>query len=72
MAEHYTKNTAEATAWCKKCSDFTQHAVTGGRLSYCMACMQRLENEPTKLTKDQEARRKKEEHDRRNPTLFQD
>lgn len=36
MTEHYTRNTEEATAWCKKCQRFTQHRVDGGRKGPCI------------------------------------
>jgi hypothetical protein len=65
MTEHYTRNTLEATSWCKKCQKFTQHRVDGGRLGPCLE----QHNVPD-LTKEQAARRKKEEDRRRQAELF--
>jgi len=39
MAQHYTLNTVEAAAFCRKCGKETMYKVEGRRLSYCMACM---------------------------------
>lgn len=36
MSEHYTKNTLEVTAYCKRCGKNTQHRVDGGRKGPCM------------------------------------
>lgn len=36
MAEHYTRNTESATAWCSKCNRMTEHRVDGGRRGPCL------------------------------------
>jgi hypothetical protein len=36
LAEHYTRNTLECTAWCKKCQKMTQHRVDSGRKGPCI------------------------------------
>ena len=67
MGEHFTRNTLETTAYCPKCRAFTQHRVDGGRKGPCIA-----PNHPEPgLTKAQERRRRKAEHHRQNPGLFE-
>jgi len=43
MKEHYTKNTVEVSAWCKKCEKLTMHRVDRdtqqGRLGPCLECV---------------------------------
>jgi hypothetical protein len=39
VAEHYTKNTVTATAWCKKCGGFKSHRIDGGRVGPCLTCV---------------------------------
>ena len=41
MAEHYTKSTVQASAFCRKCGKFTSHDVHSGRLQACRDCIQR-------------------------------
>ena len=36
MAEHYTKNTLTATAWCTKCNRATEHRIDDGRRGPCL------------------------------------
>ncbi len=36
MPEHYTNNTLSATRWGNKCSRFTQHTVSCGRMGRCL------------------------------------
>lgn len=36
MAEHYTRNTESATAWCNRCQRMTTHRVDGGRKGPCL------------------------------------
>lgn len=36
MSEHFTRNTTEATAFCKRCEKNTQHRVDDGRLGPCL------------------------------------
>ena len=66
MAEHYTKNTLECTAWCARCQRMTQHRVDGGRQG---PCIDPAHPKP-KATKAQERRQRKAEKDRQNPRLF--
>lgn len=44
MAEHYTKNTVQASAYCRPCGKFTMHRVDGGRVSACLTCIANLEH----------------------------
>jgi hypothetical protein len=39
VAEHYTKSTVSATAWCKKCGGFKSHRIDGGRVGPCLTCV---------------------------------
>jgi hypothetical protein len=39
MGEHYTKNTLETTAYCRKCQRDTQHRVDSGRRGPCLECI---------------------------------
>lgn len=47
MTQHYTKNTVEASAWCKRCNAFTTHRVdagkTSGLLGPCRNCIAKLD-----------------------------
>ena len=43
--EHYTKNTAQVRAWCKRCERPTMHQVDAGRLGPCLDCIDKLEEE---------------------------
>jgi len=36
MAEHYTRNTIEATAWCNRCNRVTLHRVDGVKKGPCI------------------------------------
>lgn len=70
--EHYPRGTLECTGWCGVCGRMTQHRVDfpvggakgGGRRGPC------LEHEARGLTKKQEKRREKAEHERQQPSLF--
>ena len=44
--QHYTSNTVSVSAWCNKCSKFTQYAVSHGRKSYCLDCVARYDAQP--------------------------
>lgn len=46
MAQHYTRTTVSAAAWCKKCGKETQHRIDGVKLGPCMVCLDKLENAP--------------------------
>lgn len=59
MAQHYTRNTVEVSAWCKKCRKDTMHRVDGVKLGPCLPCMNKpltptlpsiAEPEPEQLT----------------------
>jgi hypothetical protein len=45
MAQHFTKQTISASAYCKICRCETVHNVQGGRLAACTRCLERLERE---------------------------
>lgn len=36
MAEHFTRNTLTATAWCLRCNRNTDHRIDGGRRGPCL------------------------------------
>jgi hypothetical protein len=36
MAEHFTRNTLTATAWCLKCHRNTEHRIDDGRVGPCL------------------------------------
>jgi hypothetical protein len=46
--EHYTKNTVEVEARCKKCKTRTTHKVFSGILGPCIPCVEKLETEHEK------------------------
>ena len=68
MPHHYQKSITEAPEWCKTCHRITAHFVSDGRLGRCK------EHEPPGLvdgmTKAQRERRKRQEKEQREPTLF--
>lgn len=66
VAEHYTRNTLECTAWCGKCQRNTQHRVDGGRRGPCID----PKHPVSQFTKAQMARRKKQEEEMQNLRLF--
>jgi hypothetical protein len=37
--QHYTRNTVEASAWCRKCNKNTMHRIDGVKLGPCLACL---------------------------------
>jgi hypothetical protein len=39
--QHFTRNTLEATAYCKRCVRFTRHQVSGGVITHCLECQAR-------------------------------
>lgn len=43
MTQHYSRNTVEASAWCKVCGKDTMHRIDGVKLGPCLTCIQRLE-----------------------------
>lgn len=71
MPEHYTKNTLECTAYCKKCAAMTQHRVDSGRRGPCLPCIeqQKIENHAKRVRKGLEEEQRAEV-ERQNPRLF--
>ena len=43
MAQHFTRNTVAAQAWCLKCNKQTMHRVDDRRIGPCMECIAELE-----------------------------
>lgn len=43
--QHYTRDTVEASAWCRKCGKATMHRIDGVKLGPCLVCLKRLEEE---------------------------
>lgn len=41
--QHYTRNTVEASEWCRKCNKHTMHRIDGVKLGPCRECIKRLE-----------------------------
>jgi hypothetical protein len=64
VAEHYTSNTIECTAWCEHCRRNTRHAVSANRRGRC------LEHDAPKYSKKQLARRAKLAKQGQQPSLF--
>ena len=48
MPEHYTKNTVEATVWCKRCGKETPHHIYDSRRGACLVCLARPTSPATK------------------------
>lgn len=84
MGEHYPRGQKEAEAWCPRCRRHTMHRVDhpvppdpgkgsrkyatgGGRLGPCID----EKHPPLGLSKEQESRKKKREHEEQNPKLFE-
>lgn len=42
MTQHYTRNTVEVSAWCKRCRKDTMHRVDGVKLGACQVCLKKL------------------------------
>ncbi len=45
MAEHYTRNTVAAMAWCPRCKKQTMHRGGEVKLGPCLDCLERLDKE---------------------------
>lgn len=45
MAEHFTRNTIEAEAWCAVCERRTMHRVDDRRAGPCLNCIARREQQ---------------------------
>ena len=43
MAEHYTRNTVRADAWCAPCGKITPHRIDGVKRGPCLICTGKLE-----------------------------
>jgi hypothetical protein len=43
MAQHFTRNTVAAQAWCLKCNKQTMHRIDDRRIGPCMECIAELE-----------------------------
>jgi hypothetical protein len=43
MKQFFTKNTVEASVWCKPCGKKTQWKVSDGRPMHCLECFGKLE-----------------------------
>jgi hypothetical protein len=71
MGEHYTRNTLEATCWCKPCGGMTQHRIDEGRRGPCLECIRKREisNEYERLKKGLEDEQASEQK-KKNPSLF--
>lgn len=39
MAQHYTRNTVSAAAWCPTCAKQTQHRIDDRRIGACLECI---------------------------------
>lgn len=44
--QHFTRNTVEASEWCKRCHKFTMHRIDGVKLGPCLQCLNQLQREP--------------------------
>jgi ribosomal protein L37AE/L43A len=55
MAEHFTKNTVEASHWCPKCQKRTPHRVDKGLVGPCLTCIAKYDAQVVDL---EELRRK--------------
>ena len=44
--QHYTRNTVEATEWCRRCGRMTRHRVDAPKLGPCLKCMERVAEAP--------------------------
>ena len=67
MPEHYTKNTLECTAWCRRCQRMTQHRVDGGRRGPCIDPAHPVSG----AKKDEARRRRNEKESAKGPRLFE-
>lgn len=45
MAEHYSRNTVEASTWCTRCNKNTMHRIDGVRKGPCKECMSKLDEQ---------------------------
>lgn len=66
MSEHFTRNTLEATAWCRKCQRTTLHRIDDGRTGPC------LEHDSQQLTREQIARDTRAKRNFQQRKLFEE
>lgn len=43
MRQFFTRNTIEASCWCKPCNGKTQWRIQDGRPQHCLICFGKLE-----------------------------
>lgn len=60
MAEHYTRSTVSAEAWCAKCGKRTQHRIDGVRKGPCLDCIAKLEKQHDDASVKPEEEKQKE------------
>lgn len=53
MAQHFTRSTVSASAWCAKCQKQTQHRVDDRRIGPCLDCLERQNQEHERTTEAQ-------------------
>ena len=46
--QHFTRNTVEASEWCRKCGKRTMHRIDGVKLGPCLECIKKLDAEHAK------------------------
>lgn len=44
MKQFFTKNTVEASVWCKPCGQKTQWKIQDGKPMHCLVCFGKLED----------------------------
>lgn len=49
MAQHYTRDTVQAEAWCGPCNKRTPHLVNDRRLGACLVCVGKLNKQHDSL-----------------------
>ena len=63
MSFHETRSVTEILVWCPTCGKNTMHRVDDRRVGPC------LNDHVAGMSKDQERRKKKMEHEEQNPKL---
>ena len=53
MAQHFTRSTVSASAWCTKCQRNTQHRVDDRRIGPCLDCLDKQNQEHERTTEAQ-------------------
>lgn len=54
MRPFFTRNTIEASVWCKPCGKKTQWKITDGQPQHCLACFAKLEEQHAQAPEKQE------------------